>query len=112
MAHILFFSVVADIIAHLDTSKHTHTCNTQIEHVHTLTYKMTGDWLMSLAQSMCCSPFQLFKPTIVAYFNPIYFIILLIHRERRDDLRCSKKYGKDWYIYTQQVTARMFPGIY
>jgi delta14-sterol reductase len=32
----------------------------------------------------------------LTYFYLIYFIILLLHRQIRDDEACKKKYGKDW----------------
>ena len=32
---------------------------------------------------------------LVTYFYLIYFAVLLIHRQRRDDEKCHRKYGKD-----------------
>eukprot|EP01084_Bolivina_argentea_P160012 278672_1 len=74
----------------------------------------TGDWLMSMAQSLCCDNFTfcVLPSSILTYFNPIYFAILLIHRERRDNLRCKMKYGNDWDIYCERVKYRMIPYIY
>lgn len=48
----------------------------------------------------------------VTYFYMLYFAILLIHRERRDEEKCRRKYGKDWEKYCQQVKSRIIPGIY
>lgn len=40
---------------------------------------------------------------IFTYFYVLYFGILLIHRERRDDAMCAKKYGGDWKEYKRMV---------
>lgn len=74
----------------------------------------TGDWMMSMAQSLCCDNLSFCKAPsfILVYFNPIYFAILLIHRERRDNLRCQMKYGADWDKYCEKVPARLIPYIY
>lgn len=34
--------------------------------------------------------------TPITYFYVVYFAILLIHRQRRDDHACTEKYGADW----------------
>ncbi|KAL2826881.1 ergosterol biosynthesis ERG4/ERG24 [Aspergillus cavernicola] len=49
---------------------------------------------------------------IFTYFFLIYFGVLLIHRERRDEEKCKRKYGKDWDRYTSHVRNRIIPGIY
>ncbi|KAB8229660.1 C-14 sterol reductase [Aspergillus alliaceus] len=49
---------------------------------------------------------------IFTYFFMLYFGILLIHRERRDEEKCKKKYGADWKRYTSIVRSRIIPGIY
>lgn len=46
------------------------------------------------------------------YWFVIYFGALLIHRERRDDHKCSEKYGADWARYCQHVPYRIIPYIY
>lgn len=66
-----------------------------------------GDWLMGLSWSLTCG-FERLLP----YFYPIYFAILLIHREWRDGRHCAKKYGADWDRYTEKVRWRIIPGIY
>ena len=50
--------------------------------------------------------------TIFTYFFMLYFGILLIHREIRDEEKCKKKYGADWDRYTSLVRSRIVPGIY
>ncbi|KAG4426243.1 Delta(14)-sterol reductase [Cadophora malorum] len=49
---------------------------------------------------------------IVTYFYVLYFAILLIHRERRDEAKCIRKYGDDWNKYREIVKYRIIPGIY
>lgn len=49
---------------------------------------------------------------LITYFYLLYFAVLLIHRERRDDEKCKKKYGKDWEEYQNRVPSRIVPGIY
>lgn len=49
---------------------------------------------------------------IFTYFYVLYFAILLIHREGRDDAACAKKYGEDWDEYKKTVRWRILPGVY
>jgi len=49
---------------------------------------------------------------VFTYFYMLYFGILLIHREMRDEEKCKKKYGADWDRYTSLVRSRIIPGIY
>jgi hypothetical protein len=49
---------------------------------------------------------------IFTYFYVIYFAVLLIHRDGRDDEHCSRKYGEDWEKYKKIVRWRIVPGIY
>lgn len=70
-------------------------------------FNYVGDILMALAWSLPC----LFG-SLLPYFYPIYFTLLLVHRERRDFVRCGKKYGEDWEMYCRKVRWRIMPGIY
>lgn len=49
---------------------------------------------------------------IITYFYVVYFAVLLIHRERRDEAKCIRKYGEDWQRYREIVKYRIIPGIY
>ncbi|KIV80344.1 hypothetical protein PV11_07850 [Exophiala sideris] len=49
---------------------------------------------------------------LFTYFYVVYFGVLLIHRERRDDEKCRRKYGKDWEKYCSRVSSRILPGVY
>ena len=50
--------------------------------------------------------------TPITYFYVIYFTVLLMHRQIRDDENCEKKYGKDWEKYRKLVPYRIVPYIY
>lgn len=49
---------------------------------------------------------------IFTYFYIVYFGVLLVHRELRDEEKCRRKYGKDWEKYCELVKWRIIPGIY
>lgn len=49
---------------------------------------------------------------IFTYFYMLYFAILLVHRERRDEEKCKRKYGKDWDKYCKIVRWRIIPYVY
>ena len=66
-----------------------------------------GDLLMALAW---CLPTGFEHP--LPYFYVVYFTLLLVHREWRDNAMCLEKYGKDWESYCQKVRWRIVPGIY
>ncbi len=50
--------------------------------------------------------------TPVPYFYPFYFAILLIHREMRDEHKCSTKYGAAWQEYRKRVPYHIVPYVY
>ncbi|KAF8488342.1 ERG4/ERG24 ergosterol biosynthesis protein [Gautieria morchelliformis] len=66
-----------------------------------------GDLLMALGYSMATG-----AGTPITYFYPLYFAVLLIHRQIRDDDNCAKKYGKDWEKYKKLVPYRIIPYVY
>ncbi|CAD6503167.1 BgTH12-02835 [Blumeria graminis f. sp. triticale] len=49
---------------------------------------------------------------VFTYFYLVYFAILLIHREMRDEEKCKRKYGDDWRKYCKIVPYRFIPGIF
>jgi len=42
----------------------------------------------------------------------LYFTILLVHCEQKDEEKCRRKYGKDWERYCKEVPWRIVPGVY
>lgn len=66
-----------------------------------------GDLIMALAWSLPCGFTHL-----LPYFYVIYFTVLLIHREARDEHQCRRKYGLAWEKYCQRVPYRIFPYVY
>ncbi|MCJ1284247.1 erg24, C-14 sterol reductase [Xylographa opegraphella] len=48
----------------------------------------------------------------VTYFYVLYFAVLLVHREMRDEEKCMRKYGRDWEAYRKRVPWRILPGVY
>jgi hypothetical protein len=66
-----------------------------------------GDLLLGLSYCLPCG-----AQHFICYFYVLYFTILLVHRERRDDLACRAKYGHDWDRYCKLVPYRIFPYIY
>jgi Delta14-sterol reductase len=49
---------------------------------------------------------------IYTYFYIVYFGVLLVHRQIRDDEKCRRKYGKDWEKYVKLVPSRIIPYVY
>ncbi|XP_057549025.1 delta(14)-sterol reductase isoform X1 [Amaranthus tricolor] len=66
-----------------------------------------GDLLLALSFSLPCG---ISSP--IPYFYPIYLLILLIWRERRDEARCAEKYKDIWAEYCKVVPWRIMPYIY
>lgn len=66
-----------------------------------------GDWLMAWGWCLTTG----FR-TPITYFYVIYFGTLLIHRQIRDDAKCSEKYGEQWEEYKRQVPYKIVPFIY
>uniref|UniRef100_A0A2K6MY37 Delta(14)-sterol reductase LBR n=1 Tax=Rhinopithecus bieti TaxID=61621 RepID=A0A2K6MY37_RHIBE len=103
-------------------SQKMHSGKSQFKTVHTSTGKhllvsgwwgfvrhpnYLGDLIMALAWSLPCG-----FNHILPYFYVIYFTMLLVHREARDEYHCKKKYGVAWEKYCQRVPYRIFPYIY
>jgi 7-dehydrocholesterol reductase len=52
------------------------------------------------------------KNGVVPLFYAIFLTILLLHRAKRDEAKCTIKYGKDYLEYCRLVPYLVFPGIY
>ena len=66
-----------------------------------------GDWIMAWAWSLPC-----LWGSVIPYFYPVYFGILLVQRERRNHKICSEKYGPAWDEYCKRVPSRIVPYVY
>ncbi|WQF87934.1 Putative sterol reductase [Colletotrichum destructivum] len=66
-----------------------------------------GDLLLSSA--MCA---LVGSSKILVWFYAIFMTILLVHRCKRDEARCSKKYGAVWDAYCREVPWRILPGVW
>lgn len=67
----------------------------------------TGDLMMAWCWGMTCGFNSYFPYAYTTYLTP-----LLLHRERRDNLDCQTKYGKDWDAYCKKVPYRLIPYVY
>ena len=66
-----------------------------------------GDWMIALSWGLLTG-----AGSIIPYFYPLWFALLLLTRERRDDRWCAQKYGADWDRYRAAVKWRIVPGFY
>jgi len=66
-----------------------------------------GDLMMGLAWCLCTG-----YGRAIPYFYIAYFVILLVHRERRDQAHCAAKYGDEWTAYEKKVPWRIVPWLY
>ena len=66
-----------------------------------------GDMTMAFAWCLACG-----FGSLVPYFYVLYFVPLLIDRERRDNTICQRKYGDDWDRYCEKVPYRIIPWVY
>ncbi|XP_063078811.1 delta(14)-sterol reductase LBR [Engraulis encrasicolus] len=66
-----------------------------------------GDILMGIAWSLPCG-----FTHAVPYFYLVYLIVLLIHRNARDERQCRRKYGSSWDEYCKAVPYRIIPRVY
>ncbi len=68
----------------------------------------SGEILMASGIVLCTG-----YPTLIApWLYPLYYILLLITRQRDDDKRCALKYGDLWKTYVKRVPYRIIPYIY
>ena len=67
----------------------------------------TGDWLFGLSWSLFAG-----FGSVLPYFYPIYFGVLLVHRAWRDDHMCQEKYGDDWARFKKLVPYVFVPYLF
>jgi protein-S-isoprenylcysteine O-methyltransferase Ste14 len=67
-----------------------------------------GEILMALGLTLALG-----RPGLwAAWLYPLYYVLLLLPRERADERRCAAKYGRLWKEYARRVPKRIIPGIY
>lgn len=66
-----------------------------------------GDLMIALSMGLTVG-----SSTLWGYAYFLAFVILLIHRDWRDDQHCAVKYGDDWKAYRAKVKWHIIPGIY
>ncbi|KAJ2708132.1 erg24, C-14 sterol reductase [Coemansia sp. IMI 203386] len=64
----------------------------------------TGDWFYGLAQCLATG-----FGTPMTYFFSAYFLVLLLHRNYRDECKCREKYAGDWDTYCKLVPYLFIP---
>ena len=50
--------------------------------------------------------------SLLPWLYPVYYVLLLVRRERDDNVRCQQKYKYLWDKYTSQVPWRIVPYCY
>jgi delta14-sterol reductase len=69
-----------------------------------------GDLILAVSYAAPCGLLR--HASFIPWFYPIYLFTLLIHRDWRDDKKCSEKYGKLWQQYRKRVPYRILPYVY
>lgn len=64
----------------------------------------TGDILMALSWGLTCG-----FSSLLPYFYVLFFTCMILHRQNRDEVRCSTKYGNYWKIYKSKVPNVFLP---
>lgn len=67
-----------------------------------------GELLMATGLTLALGYPGRFAP----WLYPLYYLALLIPRQRDDDRRCAEKYGALWDAYKARVPWRIVPGVY
>jgi protein-S-isoprenylcysteine O-methyltransferase Ste14 len=67
-----------------------------------------GEILMATGMTLALG-----RPSVWAvWLYPLYYVLLLLPRERADERRCRAKYGALWNEYVRRVPKRIVPGVY
>lgn len=67
---------------------------------------------MARSQSIFFSVYSFWLGNVIPYIYFLYLLLLLIHRDMRDEQRCARKYGALWEEYCRRVPYRLVPYIY
>lgn len=69
------------------------------------------NYLFELMSAFCWC-FATGNNGLMAYAYFLFLVVLLVHRNLRDEDKCRKKYGKFWDTYCEQVKYNIIPYIY
>ena len=64
----------------------------------------SADIVMALTWALACG-----HRAALPFLYPAFFLVMIVHRARRDDARCRAKYGADWERYCALVPSRFVP---
>jgi delta14-sterol reductase len=67
-----------------------------------------GEILMASALTLALG----YPAAIAPWLYPVYYVALLVPRERDDERRCAEKYGALWQEYCRRVPYRIVPWVY
>lgn len=67
----------------------------------------TADFIQALCWALCAG-----TGSLIPYFYPTFFLLMILHRSRRNFERCSRKYASAWVKYCSMVPYKYIPGIY
>ena len=67
-----------------------------------------GEILMALGLTLSLG----YPGDVFPWLYPVYYVALLLPRQRSDDQRCAEKYGALWEEYCRKVPYRIIPWVY
>lgn len=67
-----------------------------------------GEILMGAGIALAVTDYHAFW----AWLYPLYYVALLVPRQRDDDARCEARYGPLWQKYVSEVRYRIIPFVY
>ena len=70
----------------------------------------TADFLMAAVTAGAVGATPALAP--VAFFYPVFFLLFITHRKRRDEQFMRRKYGEDWVLFKTKVAKVWVPGVF
>ncbi len=67
-----------------------------------------GELLMATALALCLG----YPAALLPWLYPLYYVLMLVPRQRDDDRRCAEQYGPLWDEYRRAVPRRIIPFLY
>ncbi|GJN94350.1 hypothetical protein Rhopal_007424-T1 [Rhodotorula paludigena] len=63
-----------------------------------------SDWIQALIWGLSSG-----TNSVIPYYYPFFHCTMLLHRNARDEVKCSRKYGDDWKKYKEMVPYSYIP---